>query len=113
MMGRFKPASFPQVMEQGRSRANRYLVLYYLPEPENEVRLAISVPRKAAKAVARNRVKRRVREVFRVAAGNLKAAGQFAFIVRKNAISASFQELEWAVKDLLRKMELWSGDGGA
>lgn len=112
-MGRFKPASFPQVMEKGRSRSNRYLVLYYLPEPEDEVRLAISVPRKSAKAVARNRVRRRVREVFRAAVGNLRAAGQFAFIVRRNAVSASYRELEWAVKDVLRKMDLWNGDGGA
>ena len=112
-MGRFKPASFPQVMQEGCSRANRYLVLYYLPEPENEVRVAISVPRKAAGAVARNRVRRRLREVFRAAAGNLKAAGQFAFIVRRHAVLASYQELDWALKDVLRKMDLWNGDARA
>lgn len=112
-MGRFRPACFPLVMEKGRSRANRYLVLYYLPDPDKkEIRLAISVPRKLAKAVVRNQVRRRLREVFRASVGNLKEGGQFAFIVRKDGLLASFGELEYAVRDVLTKAELWSGDRG-
>jgi ribonuclease P protein component len=57
---------FDTVYRRGRSTSTRYLVLYWFPREDGEPgsRLGIAVPRKAGDAVTRNRLKRRLREVW-------------------------------------------------
>jgi ribonuclease P protein component len=60
-----RSADFERVYRQGRSHANRWLVLYTFPRGgEDEPRLGLSVSRKVGGAVDRNRVKRLLREAF-------------------------------------------------
>lgn len=51
-------------MRSGRRFGNRYFSLRWRPQPRR--RLGVVVARKAGKAVRRNRVKRMVREWFRL-----------------------------------------------
>jgi ribonuclease P protein component len=67
-----RSGDFDRVYRDGRSHANRFLVLYSFPRSDsdgpagqaNEVRLGISVSRKVGGAVERNAVKRALRESF-------------------------------------------------
>ena len=62
-----RSGDFDRVYRDGRSHANRYLVLYSFPRPDSAVdqsRLGISVSRKVGGAVERNAVKRALREAF-------------------------------------------------
>src|SRR5262249_58357833 len=59
---------FDAVYRRGRSVSTRFLTLYWFTreEDEGDPRLGLSVPKKAvAGAVARNRIKRRLRELWR------------------------------------------------
>jgi ribonuclease P protein component len=59
---------FDTVYRRGRSVSSRYLVLHWFPrddEPDGEPRLGLAVPRAVGSAVARNRVKRLLRESWR------------------------------------------------
>jgi ribonuclease P protein component len=64
-----RSAEFERVYRQGRSKGNRFLVLYAFPRadgvPDDEgPRLGLSVSRRVGGAVERNRVKRVLREAF-------------------------------------------------
>jgi ribonuclease P protein component len=73
-----RSAEFDRVYRHGRSVANRYLVLYAFPRDrpapsrdeldergdEAGARLGVSVGRRVGSAVARNRVKRLLRDAF-------------------------------------------------
>ncbi len=57
---------FRQVMDHGRKlRVGRYCLLFFLPNGTNQKRLGIIASKKVGNAVARNRAKRIIREVFR------------------------------------------------
>ena len=63
-----RSGDFDRVYREGRSHANRFLVIYAFPRQregvDDELRLGISVSRKVGGAVQRNTVKRVLREAF-------------------------------------------------
>jgi ribonuclease P protein component len=74
---------FDAVYRRGRSVSTRFLVLYWFPrDDEGEPRLGIAVPKGSGSAVERNRVKRRLREAWRVRIGQVPAGRDYVLIAR-------------------------------
>lgn len=80
-----RSGEFDRVYRDGSSHATRYLVLYTFPrkdEDREEVRLGVSVSRKVGGAVARNKVKRVLREAFWTLSDKLPARHDFVIVAR-------------------------------
>jgi ribonuclease P protein component len=92
-----RSAEFDRVYRHGRSVAGRNLVLYVFPrsrdderdvnrEPgEDGQRLGVSVGRRVGGAVARNKVKRALREGFWSIASELPADHDYVIVARQGA----------------------------
>ena len=101
---------FSQIHREGRSSANRLLVLKSLPNDIDRSRFGILVGKRNGNAIARNRVKRRLREVLRrepVAAG-----WDIILIARRPAAHADYDHLKEAAQELLKKARLISAETG-
>jgi ribonuclease P protein component len=84
---------FDAVYRHGRSVSTRFLTLYWFAREEEdggEPRLGLSVPKKAvAGAVARNRIKRRLRELWRARLETLPPGRDYVLIVRPGLTEAA------------------------
>jgi ribonuclease P protein component len=87
-----RSAEFERVYRQGRSKGNRFFVLYVFPRAEDEPnatdegpRLGLSVSRRVGGAVERTRVKRLLREAFWVEAERLPEDSDYVVVARPEA----------------------------
>jgi len=60
------PGQFQQVFREGEKRVGRFFVVFARSNGRDHARLGIAVGRRVGKAVLRNRLKRLIRESFRV-----------------------------------------------
>ena len=66
----------------------------------------ISTGVKLGNAVKRNRVRRRIRELYRTHEGQLLPGYDIVVVARTRAVFASYQELRHSFLKLMRKLEL-------
>jgi ribonuclease P protein component len=90
-----KRREFEECYASGVRVSGRFLQLFVnWKDAQGSARLGISIPRRAGKAVIRNRLRRRIREIFRRNRALLGAAGMDLVIqCRPQAASASFPQL--------------------
>ncbi len=87
-----RSAEFERVYRHGRSKGNRFLVLYAFPRADDDAptedegpRLGLSVSRRVGGAVDRSRVKRVLREAFWAEATRLPNDADYVVVARPDA----------------------------
>ena len=98
---------FEAALQQGRRLEAAGVVLWIYSRPNrSEARLGLMVSRRLGGSVERNRVKRRLREIFRLQRHRLTAPIDVVIKPRAAAKELSYKELEQQVLDLWRKARL-------
>lgn len=98
-----KNREFRNVYKKGKSISNRYLVLYVKKNGKDLSRLGISVSKKVGKAVIRNRVKRRIRESYKLYSSEVAKGYDLIFIARVSSNNQDFKVINNSVVSLLKK----------
>ena len=101
-----KNNEFQRVYRKGTSQANRYLVMYVLPNQHMMNRLGISVSKKVGNSVVRHRVTRLIRESYRLNERSFRQGLDIVVVARPNAKDKSYQEIESALMHLAGRMKI-------
>lgn len=97
-----KNSDFQNVYRNGKSYANRYLVMYILENRTNSNRIGISVSKKVGNSIVRHRVKRLVKEAYRLHESEFRNGLDIVIVVRKSANKISYWDTESALLHLSR-----------
>jgi len=85
---------FRSLYARGKNAAGVYLALYVRRNRFSVTRLGITVSGKLGKAVTRNRVRRRIKEAYRLQEGRFKKNFDIVIVARAKAIDADFPALK-------------------
>ncbi len=88
-----KNHDFQKVYKNGRSLANKYMVMYVLDNGLNENRLGISVSKKVGNSVIRHRITRLIREAYRLNCEKFKSGYDIVIIARVTAKGKSYDDI--------------------
>ena len=89
-----KNQEFQTIYKKGRSVADRKLVLYKLENHTAVNRLGISVSKKVGNSVVRHRIKRIVKEAYRLGEDEFLTGFDLVIVARGQAKDRSFVELK-------------------
>ena len=100
---------FRKLYHRGDSAVSKYLVIYTRPNHLQENRIGVTVGKKLGKAVVRNRVRRRLREIYRIHEQQFRPGYDIVIVARSRAVDAEFQALQTAYLCAARKLGLLRG----
>ena len=96
-------SDFEALQAGSKSRAHPLLVVRYRRNNLERTRYGISTGRRLGSAVARNRVRRRLKSVLRVLAPDVAAGWDVLIVARPAASTARQTEIAAALADLIRR----------
>ena len=84
---------FRRLYSKGQSAVSPYLAVYVRKNGRNGNRLGFTVSTKLGHAVVRNKVRRRLREIYRLHEAELLPGYDIVIVARSRAMEADFAEL--------------------
>lgn len=97
-----KNPEFQKVYKRGRSKANKYLVMYVLTGESGPNSYGFSVSKKVGNSVVRHRVTRLLRESVSKNDASIVEGNKIVLIARKDIKGKSFEEVNGAVLHLYK-----------
>jgi ribonuclease P protein component len=103
-----KRAQYLTVYKSGKAWVDNLVVMKLLPNECDFNRYGFSVTKNVGKAVVRNRIRRRLREITRTEL--IEPGWDIVFIARPGAVAADYHKLRKSVETLLRRAHLIDKD---
>ena len=95
-----KNRDFQLLYKEGKSCANRYLVLYVKENGLEKNRLGVSVSKKVGNSIVRHRITRLIRESYRLHEDMFNSGLDIVVVARSTAKDISYHEVESALLHL-------------
>ncbi len=95
-----KNRDFVYVYKNGRSKVNRYLIMYISENHQSINRLGISVSKKVGNSVVRHHLTRLIRESYRLQEEMFQTGWDIVVVARGSAKDISYHEVESALMHL-------------
>ena len=102
---------FRRAYNRGKTAADSRLALYVRRNGQKANRLGLTVSTKVGGAVVRNRVRRRLREIYRLNEDALTLGCDVVVVARVRAASSDYHQLEKSFLKLADKLGLLKKDG--
>lgn len=100
---------FSFVYRNGKSYANKYLVMYVMANDLDKNRIGISVSKKVGNSVVRHRVTRLIRESYRLGEATFHTGYDIVVVARAGAKGKDFFEIDSAMKHLGKLHQIMDG----
>lgn len=101
-----KNYEFKNVLNKGKFYLGKQIIIYISKNEINENRIGIAISTKLCKATKRNRLKRLIRENYRLIKDNMKQGYNIVFLWNKKADfrDANFSIIEKDMKSIFNKL---------
>ena len=99
-----------QRLYRSNGQTNGYFVLYARKNRTNTNRVGITVSKKLGHAVVRNRIRRRIREIYRLNEEKFQPGWDIVIVARTKTIDADFQKMTNAYLHLADKAGILNKD---
>jgi ribonuclease P protein component len=96
-----KNSEFKKVYSEGRYYVEKYLVLYAIRNSSDYNKVGFSVSKKVGKAGTRNKVKRLMREYYRLLECQVKKGFDIIFTARQGSAEQDFQTFKNCMESAL------------
>jgi ribonuclease P protein component len=103
-----KSSDFQRVRRLGKAIAHPFVVLLYLPNELDQVRVGVAAGKSIGKAVQRNRAKRVMRAAIQPHLNRITSGYDFLLIAREPILSTTAAQLGQILNELLEKAKLIS-----
>ena len=101
-----KRGEFTRIYHDGVSYANRYMVMYVLPEDTPIDKVGFAAGKKLGCAVVRNRLKRLLRECYRLHRHELSPRYTILLVARHSLVGESYAVAEKAFLSLAARAKI-------
>lgn len=103
-----KNYEFRNVLTRGKKYRGKYIEIYFKKNNLNENKLGIAISSKIANSVNRNRIKRLIRENYRIIEDNIKIGNSFVILWKKNRSikEANFFNIKEDINSFVEEMQL-------
>lgn len=95
-----KNYEFRRLYNRGKNKVSPYLAIYAIEKKQGPRRLGITVSTKVGCAVIRNRVRRLIREAFRLNEERFSECADIIVVARVRAKDATFAQIEKSLLSL-------------
>ena len=98
---------FRRLYNKGKTAVNPSFAIYVRPNRLGKNRIGLTVGTKVGKAVCRNRVRRLIRESYRLQEDMLRLGFDIVIVARVRTNGMTFRQIDAALKDLMSKLKLY------
>jgi len=100
-----KSSEFKELSKFGKKLQNRQFIVIYSHSRVKRTRLGITASKKVGKAIERNRIKRHIREFFRLNRHNISGFWDINIIARKEVAGLTSGRIHSSLKEVFGKIQ--------